>query len=1181
MKKRLLAYLMSLCLILTLLPVSAFAEDTPISIRSEDEAAPETTMTYTYDEGTNTLTITGNGVIGEEIKQQKGYTTWKQDVTTIKISGDITGIADQENFYGLFQLWEKLETVEYTGNTNFQVGNYAFSECYKLKSFPFDHVSAVGEGAFKRAAFTEVKLSNLSGDIGDFAFYGNESLASVTVSAGAADTYIGTQAFALLSKGNALQKVKISGEGTLRIGNSGLNAGKTFSWQLSLETVDLSGFSGSVSLGDLVFLSDSSLKNISLGENTTISHVGYACFSGCTALAQDFLDFAKLTGSVARAAFSISTKPDQGALTGLKELDLSNVTEIGAFAMAAERKYEDYGYTDLTSVTLDRLERLHAYAFQGASNINWDNANIPEAAKLAYSDVLVSGDTIWQRVLNIMDGKFTLDSDGYSTPLAPSDNGWEDSKSGEENGVEYDTTQLTKAAKWTNTDKTKAEVELRFAYAPKEQMDFVFVLDTSTSMADWYDLESQDDDLEIPVEQETKAQYAKMYEMQSKVADITEKLLSSEQLDSRVAVVAFGNDINFYSQGSEQLSTMLTNAGESFNSLPSSAGFYTANDLDTAIGNIRNIPCKGSTYYYTGLWYASYYVWAAAAAERDVTVVFLSDGEAMDGGDSDFEYYLNYYSNYIKNPDPNVGYGKNIFGVMYKEVPTENDKKYIKMACSEDKVYLASDTEEFSDAINRAIYTALNSFTLTDQIGEDFEAVTRENISVDGGTVLLDQDGRIITWSFDEPVPYKTYTMTIQLDLKQTEGGEYPAGSFATNKGDALLNDRDSEKPVNKVASPALSRTDAPETYTVIYTDGVEGEEVFANQKYEGLLSGADTPAFQGTPSRAGYTFMGWSPAVAATVTGNAIYTATWKKNTSGGGTTWYILHYESNGGTKYKDEIYDKNTVVQLDKVPTREGYQFTGWYADEELTERITSIKMTSDKTVYAGWRVATVPDWLNGNEHIAYVIGYDDGAVRPNANISRAEVATIFFRLLKADVRNNNLTSVNSFDDVMDGVWYNMSVSTMAYLGIVNGRTANIFDPDAAITRAEFAAICARFDTGLTEGNSKFTDISGHWAEEEIKRAVSLGWIRGYEDGTFRPDQYITRAEAMTIINRVLCRIPEDESDLLPDMNVWPDNAPDAWYYLAVQEATNSHDYRHKGEVYETWTDMNADPDWTRYQ
>lgn len=154
-------------------------------------------------------------------------------------------------------------------------------------------------------------------------------------------------------------------------------------------------------------------------------------------------------------------------------------------------------------------------------------------------------------------------------------------------------------------------------------------------------------------------------------------------------------------------------------------------------------------------------------------------------------------------------------------------------------------------------------------------------------------------------------------------------------------------------------------------------------------------------------------------------------------------------------------------------------------------------------------------------------------------------------------------------------------MEKLGIVNGRTESIFDPDAPITRAEFAAICARFDTGLTDGDSNFTDISGHWAEEEIERAVSLGWIRGYEDGTFRPDQYITRAETMTIINRVLCRLPENEDDLLDDMNVWPDNQPGDWYYLAVQEATNSHDFEHKGEIYETWTGMNTDPDWTRYQ
>lgn len=131
------------------------------------------------------------------------------------------------------------------------------------------------------------------------------------------------------------------------------------------------------------------------------------------------------------------------------------------------------------------------------------------------------------------------------------------------------------------------------------------------------------------------------------------------------------------------------------------------------------------------------------------------------------------------------------------------------------------------------------------------------------------------------------------------------------------------------------------------------------------------------------------------------------------------------------------------------------------------------------------------------------------------------------------------------------------------------------------AEFAAICARFDTGLTNGDSDFTDISTHWAEAEIERAASLGWIKGYTDRTFRPNQHITRAEAMTMINRVLCRILEDESDLLDGMNEWPDNLPGAWYYLAVQEATNSHDYHHKGEIYETWTTLTMDPDWTRYQ
>lgn len=777
---------------------------------AQELGAEPQSLSYSYNEGTGTLTITGNGVIGKEIKEQQGYNTWKSGVKTVEISGDITGIADQENFYGLFQSWANLEAVTYTGDTNFRVGDYAFSDCYKLKTFPFEYVSSVGEGAFKFTSFTEIALPNLSGDIDDYAFYSNKQLTSVTVTSGAEDTYIGTRAFAASSDETQLETVKISGRGILRIGNNEINGGRTFADQKHLETVDLSGFSGAVSLGNMVFWFNSSLRKVILGENTTISHVGYACFDSCTALEKDFLDFSKLTGSIDRAAFCIDTTDNTGALKDLVELDLSNVTEIGAFAMTAERKYEGYGYKDLTSVQLDSLKRLHAYAFQGASNINWDNSNIPEDAKLAYSDVLTGSDTIWQRILNIMKGKFSLDSDGYTTPLAPSDSNWEDSKTGKENSVANDSTQLTKAAKWTDADKTRAEVEIQFSYTPKEQMDFVFVLDASTSMANWYDLNSQDGDLEIPVTQETEAQYAKMYEMQSKVADVTKKLLSSEQLDSRVAVVAFSNTYNFLSDGSAKLADMLGDSYSFSGDPDKQLGFYTADDLDGAVEDIRNIPCKGSTYYYLGLWYTSYYVWASANAGRDVTVVFLSDGEAMDGSKSQYESYLEYYSNYIKNPDPDEGFGKPIFGVLYKESPTEKDQKYINMACSEDKVYLASDTDGFSAAVNRAVYTALNSFTLTDQIGKDFAAPEIGDISVSGGSVALSEDGRTITWNLEEPVPYQTYTMTIQLDLQQKDG-EYPTGSFATNEGDALLKERDNEEPINQVESPVLSRTNAPD----------------------------------------------------------------------------------------------------------------------------------------------------------------------------------------------------------------------------------------------------------------------------------------------------------------------------------------------------------------------------------
>ena len=225
--------------------------------------------------------------------------------------------------------------------------------------------------------------------------------------------------------------------------------------------------------------------------------------------------------------------------------------------------------------------------------------------------------------------------------------------------------------------------------------------------------------------------------------------------------------------------------------------------------------------------------------------------------------------------------------------------------------------------------------------------------------------------------------------------------------------------------------------------------------------------------------------------------------------------------------------------------------------------------------------VPTGLNGDDHFAYIVGYPDGNVKPSGNITRAEVATIFFRLLTEDVRTANSTQSNSLSDVSRGQWFNHAISTLSSMGIVKGNPDGTFDPDAPITRAEFAAIAARFDDKNTNNTSNFSDIASHWAKDEIGVAANKGWINGYPDSTFRPDQYITRAEAMTLVNRVLNRLPEKSEDLLDDMIKWPDNADaSVWYYLAVQEATNSHDYSDKSDAdkYEKWTKIRDARDWT---
>ncbi len=297
-----------------------------------------------------------------------------------------------------------------------------------------------------------------------------------------------------------------------------------------------------------------------------------------------------------------------------------------------------------------------------------------------------------------------------------------------------------------------------------------------------------------------------------------------------------------------------------------------------------------------------------------------------------------------------------------------------------------------------------------------------------------------------------------------------------------------------------------------------------------------------------------------------------------------YTLAYVSNGGTEFDPKQYEDGTEVALDKIPTKTDYQFTGWYEDEACTTLVTKVTMDQDRTVYAGWKKDETPV-LKKDDHSAYIIGYDDGTVRPEQSISRAEVATIFFRLLNDDTREQYWADTNDYSDVEDNVWYTNAISTLSNMGILTGYEDGTFKPDASVTRAEFATIAARFSDGEIEDFASFPDVpEDHWASKYIAKAEKLGWIKGYDDGTFGPENEITRAQAMTLVNRVLER-GVDEEGICENTIKWSDNLDTtAWYYYDVQEATNSHFYvRTDREIkdqtfcYEKWTELKENRNW----
>lgn len=340
------------------------------------------------------------------------------------------------------------------------------------------------------------------------------------------------------------------------------------------------------------------------------------------------------------------------------------------------------------------------------------------------------------------------------------------------------------------------------------------------------------------------------------------------------------------------------------------------------------------------------------------------------------------------------------------------------------------------------------------------------------------------------------------------------------------------------------------------------------------------------TPQRSGYNFLGWyteakdgllinADAVMTTPADHTLYAHWQVRRTGGGGGGSYTpptntLTFDTDSGTKIPPVEGTPNTTVDLEPYkPSRPGYTFVGWSDGKDI---VTSVKLKGNITLKALWEKADrLGLLLQKEKHDAYLVGFADNTVRPNDVISRAEVAQILYRLMTVDAHMGYDTDKNTFADVAASEWYNIPVSTLAAMGILKGRGGDTFDPAAPISRAEFAAVMARFEGGSYTGEDRFSDISECWAKAEINHVASLGWIKGDGKGNFEPERTMTRAEVVAVLNRALGRCPETAEDILPDAKTFADNADEtAWFYLDILEAATSHSYTRKADgTHETWT------------
>jgi len=504
--------------------------------------------------------------------------------------------------------------------------------------------------------------------------------------------------------------------------------------------------------------------------------------------------------------------------------------------------------------------------------------------------------------------------------------------------------------------------------------------------------------------------------------------------------------------------------------------------------------------------------------------------------------------------------------VEYGLTATEPATAPTKTGYTFDGWYLGDEKYDFSDAVEQNI-------TLYANWEKNIYTVTYTD-GVDGEEVFADQTDRV---PFEDPTP--AFKGNPTRDGYVFDGWK-PAFSDTVTGNVTYVAQWKDDKNNNGIAD------DEEEKYTVTYTDGVANEEVFADQVYGDLLSGTATPAFKGNPTRDGYVFDGWKPAFSDTVTGNVTYVAQWTARTD----LSYTVHYYLKNTTK--QVANDKMVAGQTFNADvTENAIRISGYRVYGDSVKSITIGTGTNEIIFYytRAYHPSTPSKpTLNTGDHYAYVMGYPDGTVRPNGSITRAEVSAILFRLLSDETRDEYFTTESSFTDVKAGAWYNNSIATLEKAGvIVDTAKGGAFRPNEAITRAELAAMLAQFSDAKPVKGVKFSDVSAeHWAYEAIAIAAKMGWIEGYPDGTFRPDATITRAEMMTLVNRALERVPSDEDHLLSKrvMLTFPDCKSGDWFYIAVQEATNSHTYERAATEKngdEQWTALRANRDWTQLE